>query len=556
MYLSTKTIHQSFNLISTLTDKDEGKTRLEKVSQLRYILALSTILKKENKSTVDLSPNNRPLRTAFVSAVGDVVGLQADSNLYTKDFKYAFDQKWDFSVGSNFLTTVIKNDRDYPGAQRGVAALKIKKENVSFAKTLPEALHNDYSFDKIAWPLAVWLSRYEPFESPDVTKVENAIRDFIHTKFTKEVAEAFNLEKGFLPKLMASLEIKPEELLDTDLFDPQPLLSNQRESTLVPEQIRLDSKNIKPTNLNFIFYGPPGTGKTYEVIDFAVKLIMGKDSPTERVDIVKSFNELRKNSRVEFVTFHQSFGYEDFIEGITPVVVEKDGVSLISYEIKDGILKRFLKNAVEQTNKYENLVLIIDELNRGNLSSIFGELISLLEADKREGALNGIPVTLPYSKEEFILPNNLFIVGTMNSTDRSIALMDFAIRRRFEFIYLGPNLTLVPESVEDIPVRSAIATLNKQLMYLLGKDYQIGQSFFLTTEMQKTEDVKNAWFNKLLPLIGEYFYDDWEKIGLLVPNFIAIDSVSIGSKKEAAKIFRFKTKEEVSDSDFKTFLKS
>ncbi|MCK6595369.1 MAG: AAA family ATPase [Bacteriovoracaceae bacterium] len=550
MYLSTKLLSKCFFDISNISEKDEGKTRQEKVSQLRYILALSALLKAKKVTTIKLSPEFKELRNEFIFNVGTIVSINQEGTSYTKDFKYFFGDEADYSVSSNFLTTAIKKDRSYPGSQRGIPAIKIKKESLELLDTLIDALDEDYHFKTIGHSLAVWITRFNDFKTTTLEGIENEIIAFIKLKYTKEIFNALSLESGFLKKLITKLEVADNQIVDKNVFDFNEILKNQKDSisatTIIPNNVR----SLSTGNLNFIFYGPPGTGKTYEVINYAVRLILGDKTPKNREEIVKAFNELRSKSIIEFVTFHQSFSYEDFIEGLTPVVVESNGVSSVNYEIKSGVLKRFLQNTQDISNPYENIVLVIDEINRGNISSIFGELISLLEPDKREGALNGIPVTLPYSKDELILPKNLYILGTMNSTDRSIAMMDFAIRRRFEFIYLAPDLKLVPENVEKIQLRKILEKINKQIVYLIGKDYQLGQSFFLFSEMKTKQDVKRAWFNKLLPVIGEYFYEDWEKLALIVPSFIVMEDIGIGSKKDTAKIYRFLTIEEVDDENF------
>ena len=161
-------------------------------------------------------------------------------------------------------------------------------------------------------------------------------------------------------------------------------------------------------------------------------------------------------------------------------------------------------------------VLIIDEINRGNISRIFGELITLIEPSKRAGEDEEISVQLPYSKDLFSVPNNLYIIGTMNTADRSLALMDTALRRRFDFTEMMPNSDLVKGEFDNIDVQQILKSINQRIEILYDREHTIGHSFLM--KVDNIEDLRKAFKNKILPLLEEYFYDDWEKICLVLNN--------------------------------------
>jgi hypothetical protein len=229
-------------------------------------------------------------------------------------------------------------------------------------------------------------------------------------------------------------------------------------------------------------------------------------------------NKLIKN--YEFITFHQSFSYEDFIEGIKPKLddSEKD----VSFEIKDGVFKKLcLKAEADPTNDY---AIFIDEINRGNVSAIFGELITLIENDKRIGGANEIKVRLPYSKSEFGVPSNLFIIGTMNTADRSVEALDTALRRRFSFTEIMPDSTLLDKiEFNGFTLAEVLGTINQRIEVLLDRDHTIGHSYFLKLESGDVEGLKSVFTNNIIPLLQEYFYHDYEKIALILgEGFIKI----------------------------------
>jgi 5-methylcytosine-specific restriction endonuclease McrBC GTP-binding regulatory subunit McrB len=215
----------------------------------------------------------------------------------------------------------------------------------------------------------------------------------------------------------------------------------------------------------------------------------------------------------DFVTFHQSFSYEDFVEGIKPRLDE--GETEVAFEIKDGIFKKLCIKA--EADPKNNYAIFIDEINRGNVSAIFGELITLIEDDKRLGSTNELKVKLPYSKRELGVPSNLYIIGTMNTADRSVEALDTALRRRFSFSEIMPN----PELLEEIEfngfnLAEVLKTINERIEVLLDRDHTIGHSYFLKIRNGDVVSLKSVFKNNIFPLLQEYFYHDYEKIALIL----------------------------------------
>ena len=273
---------------------------------------------------------------------------------------------------------------------------------------------------------------------------------------------------------------------------------------------RLSQKGTPPNSvkhpLNQILYGPPGTGKTYHTVDRALAIIDG-ESVEEIERNIKRFRELRDSGQIAMVTFHQNFAYEDFIEGIRPVL-DDEGSSQIRYKLRDGIFKQIAKAANKKIDK--PFVLIIDEINRGNIAKIFGELITLIEDSRRLGKEDATEVTLPYSNESFGVPENLYLIGTMNTADRSIQLLDTALRRRFDFVEMMPKPELISDNVEGVNCKRMLEEMNKRITTLLDRERQIGHTYLL--DVDTMEKLSYAFQNKIFPLLQEYFFDDWSKI--------------------------------------------
>ena len=196
----------------------------------------------------------------------------------------------------------------------------------------------------------------------------------------------------------------------------------------------------------------------------------------------------------------------------------------------------FIKERADILNdNVPKYVILIDEINRGNISKIFGELITLIEPSKRLGADDEIIVELPYSKEKFGVPSNLYIIGTMNTADRSIALMDTALRRRFEFVEMMPEYDKLNKiNIEGINIGEMLKTINERIEYLYDRDHTIGHAYFMSLkDGADISELALIFKNKILPLLQEYFYDDWEKIRLVLG-----DSQFIKEKKPSSDLFK------------------
>ena len=306
-----------------------------------------------------------------------------------------------------------------------------------------------------------------------------------------------------------------------DLYEKSLPMANT-ESPDKTEDIVLETKKELPERLprstsrfplNAILYGAPGTGKTYATTEYAMAIINDTDIsdtvPTseDRKALVLAYKAKIKSGQVVFTTFHQSYGYEDFIQGLRPVT----NSDVMKFANIDGVFKRIADRAMFDNEN--NYIIIIDEINRANISKVFGELITLIEADKRWGEANELSATLP-SGEVFAIPNNLYIVGTMNSADKSISLIDTALRRRFDFVETSPNAELV----ENVALRQVLKKLNEELLAELDStDLLIGHAYFIG----KTEnDLISIMNRNIIPLLYEYFFDNSRKVKAVVNKAI------------------------------------
>ncbi len=353
------------------------------------------------------------------------------------------------------------------------------KQIVGIANVIEKKEDNSFKFKKV-----------KHFFNPLSLDEFNNIKDLITMEFfTNDLGKLYSLtneESTILLNLILEKNplienIEKKEYTDEE-FDKEVFL---------PFDTYNDIKNILDSKRNIILQGPPGVGKTYIAQRLAYTLI----------------GERNKNGdRIETVQFHQSYSYEDFVEGYKPV---QDG-----FELKQG---KFLKLCEKARNdKDRNYVLIIDEINRGNISKIFGELLLLIEKDKREETY----VKLTYSDIPFTIPENLYIIATMNTADKSLAIMDYALRRRFSFINIKPAFEgnnnkwdeyqsdKINEQFFD-KIINKIKEINKNIKDSLGEDYLIGHSYFSNLENKYSkESLKMIIYYDILPLLKEYLSDD------------------------------------------------
>ena len=382
--------------------------------------------------------------------------------------------------------------------------LTISKEGLSICYDFPHDKYiiNKKEQDKIddlgIDAITISISRAEA-----LSKTEKDLYDDIKEYHDKYKDKYYELEK-----IVQGLTVKED--------------SKEKPEIKEKEEIH-DEKSGKINSdfpLNQILFGPPGTGKTYNTVNMALDIVCPEGSQWEkepRDKARKEYQIMLDAGQIVFVTFHQSMSYEDFIEGIKPKT--KDGK--ITYEVKNGIFKELCAKA--KKDKLKNYVMIIDEINRGNVANIFGELISLIEDDKRLGAREELRAELPYSHTIFSVPKNVYIIGTMNTADRSVEALDSALRRRFTFKEMMPKSELVPE---ENNVRNIFEIINQRIEVLKDREHQIGHSYFMGVENE--DDLKDVFYDKIIPLLQEYFYGDYEKIQLVLgEGFVKKESESV-----------------------------
>ncbi|MGB3552785.1 MAG: AAA family ATPase [Candidatus Binatus sp.] len=332
----------------------------------------------------------------------------------------------------------------------------------------------------------------------------------------------WKLSQNEVPRTTFAQLRKSENLVEVErhLFRPEIEGSKPTKPAIKLDQLPRESARISAIlerRAQVILFGPPGTGKTYWAqrtgCELAARKVFGKSfsqlSPEEKARV--KGEAAHGASLVRFITFHPGYGYEDFIEGLRPKTINGQ----MTFEPKDGVFKRICTDAEADPEK--SFYLIIDEINRGDIPRIFGELLTVIEKDKRD-----TPVILPLTKKSLRVPQNLFIIGTMNTADRSISLLDAALRRRFGFYELLPDGDAIGAAVVNgLPLWKWLEALNLRIMEYLGRDarnLQVGHSYLLeegrpiTTFSRFAEIVRD----EIIPLIEEYCYSDYSAVGKIL----------------------------------------
>ncbi|WP_312738911.1 AAA family ATPase [Stenotrophomonas sp.] len=358
---------------------------------------------------------------------------------------------------------------------------------------------------------------------PELESIARFVKEPITEEMVDRIEAALNADEEILEDLVRTDDgrgglwpTQAGDEPDTDEGAPETATSHDADPHARP-------RKAVTTELafNHIYFGPPGTGKTHGLGDVLKEYFTADEEDA-------SFAEGRAE-RFSFVTFHQSYGYEEFVEGLRPVIDAGNGQGNVRYEIRPGVFKQLCERARRFPD--EMFAIVIDEINRGNISKIFGELITLIELDKRTGREGCHAVVLPYSQESFSVPANVSIIGTMNTADRSLALLDTALRRRFEFEEVLPNTSdegvaplaglRVNTKGACIHIPNMLSAINQRIEALYDRDHLIGHSYF--TELKDYEDgiarmakLGKIFDKQILPLLEEYFFDDWQKIRLVL----------------------------------------
>ena len=379
---------------------------------------------------------------------------------------------------------------DFYIIEKNMATYKAVVEDFAVAKDYPDIV-DDWEDKKPVW----FCRRFEDYNTKDsdgnITQQAQIV--FLVKSFISiPKSEQLNIDTNFKLKNTC---VRANYSAYTDIITTSDIKMNKTLS---------DISSLLALKKNIILQGAPGTGKTFSTATLSLKVlgIENIDWETPK-SIMNKYDELVEDGRIAFTTFHQSMDYEDFVEGYKPEEVNGD----IKFKLKPGVFRTICEKAKEQP-----CVLIIDEINRGNVSKIFGELITLLEADKRDGGDHRIQVNLTYSGKPFSVPNNLYIIGTMNTTDRSVGSIDYALRRRFAFWTLKSNKKVIEGQDVDFNVKSKALSLFDKVEGFLNAnpsdmkmdDLMPGHSYFLAKSLAELESKVKY---ELIPLVEEYAKD-------------------------------------------------
>ncbi|WP_299979352.1 AAA family ATPase [Desulfobacula sp.] len=460
--------------------------------------------------------------------------------------------------GGGFLTMKILHNYDIREDKKGVLktnSLSNEKEVADGkyleALKLLEKHYPELMYDKPNNGGKMNLSLNTIIYGPPGTGKTYRLKNEFFEKFTDK--QAIQTKEEFCDELIQDLswwqvisivmldlkEAKVQEIFDHPLLQAKVSVSeNKSPKNTIWAWLQRHTKDDCP-NVNFKKRDNPQFFSKDNKSTWTIDEEIAKIEIPDFYEILEKYQNFKPQTeskkRYVFTTFHQSFSYEDFIEGIKPKLMknEEDLESQdISYHIENGIFKNIVNKAINDPDK--DYAIFIDEINRGNIANIFGELITLIEEDKRKGCDNYIPAILPYSKTEFWVPKNLYIIGTMNTADRSVEALDNALRRRFSFLEMNPEPAKLSQeefACEGVNLEKLLSAINNRIEKLLDKDYCIGHSYFMNIRDQKNplEELKMIFSNRILPLLQEYFYGDWGKIMLVLgKGFIGkkVESVS------------------------------
>lgn len=624
--------------------------RKDSPKELAYTVGVSTDGIELKIDTVALNEKNEQ-RKKYLTARGDYLssGIVSVSPILEAT-KLDFEQLVDFS-----LNKLSKFEMDYDELVEKVGLFEVTKfeyiakcnASSSFRKFLVSVGKNKKIFDEA---IKVLHQASPNFDLYNIDRASSCLRFGNKESVSKrgKAAGYFRVEKGLLTLFFSKRYDRgePRRIIlteDVEQNEKHILESIEEQMTIFKENslfgsgrwpidygdVELaerveDEKMDTAIPLNQILYGPPGTGKTFHTIEAAVNAAEPNFQANSRGELKAKYDELVAEKRIRFVTFHQSYGYEEFVEGlransdegvisydVEPGIFrqictdaskniaksmqlnsktdfsvcwdeflnafDEDGVKIqtkksffmvteitdktIHFEkaqgtshhslaiktlrgvfdgskvIKGGLnvyyqplvehLKQFSQKDTLVSEPLKNFVLIIDEINRGNISKIFGELITLIEDSKRAHPTNteALEVVLPNSGDSFSVPSNLYLIGTMNTADRSLAMMDTALRRRFDFVEMMPKPHLFDGIlVEGISITKLLFTMNKRIEALYDREHTLGHAFFVPVmlafesgdEQRAFEELKSVFTNKVIPLLEEYFFDDWNKIRLVL----------------------------------------